>query len=667
MDHGPQTICLCMIVKDEASVIRRCIESVRPVITHWLIVDTGSTDGTQDIVRECLSDLPGALHERPWKDFAHNRSEALALARPLARYSLVIDADDALELPDGYSLPLLDRDAYMVEIRDEPLLYWRTQIVHNRLAWRYRGVLHEFITSDEAHSTQILPIGMRRNHDGARRKDPSWFEKDVKLLEGALAREQDPFMRARYTFYLAQSHRDSKSPAYALKHYLERSRLGFWQEEVFVSLYQAARLMEELGFPDEEVLRAYGAATEANPARIEARHAASRLCRVRGLSARGYEIAKAGLGTKLPADALFAETWVYDYGLADEFAVNAYWARHYTESLETSIALLQGQKLPASEQPRVTANLRAAWEALAPSCKPPDLGRLGGEEFLGQHAAAAIPRPLEQARSFPRILIAILAKQKEAVLGLYLECIERLDYPKSSIVLYIRTNNNLDGTEKVLRRWIDRVGHLYAGVVFDPTEVEVPVEQFGVHEWNATRFAVLAHIRNVSLLKTLEHQCDYYFTCDVDNFIRPQTLSALVSLGLPVVAPFLRSIEPERYYSNYHAEIDDQGFYVDCDQYFWMLNRWVRGIVEVPVVHCTYLVRSDVIPLLSYSDGTERHEYVIFSSNARAAGISQYLDNRHVYGYIAFDRGDRKILEDNLRLARELVFAAEDEAVATNQ
>ncbi len=97
-----------MIVKDEAPVIRRCLDSVRPLIDHWVIVDTGSTDGTQDIIREHLKDLPGELHERPWRDFAHNRSEALALARPHADYSLIIDADDVLEIPKGYKLPRLN-------------------------------------------------------------------------------------------------------------------------------------------------------------------------------------------------------------------------------------------------------------------------------------------------------------------------------------------------------------------------------------------------------------------------------------------------------------------------------------------------------------------------------------------------------------------------------
>ena len=51
-------------------------------------------------------------------------------------------------------------------------------------------------------------------------------------------------------------------------------------------------------------------------------------------------------------------------------------------------------------------------------------------------------------------------------------------------------------------------------------------------------------------------------------------------------------------------------------------------------MHCTYLIRASCIPKLAYSDGTPRHEYVIFSDTARKAGIPQYFDNRQVYGYL---------------------------------
>lgn len=100
-----QRICLSMIVKDEAPVICRCLDSVRPIIDHWVIVDTGSSDGTQDIIRAHLRDIPGSLYERSWRDFATNRSEALALARPNGDYTLIIDADDELEIQKDFVIP----------------------------------------------------------------------------------------------------------------------------------------------------------------------------------------------------------------------------------------------------------------------------------------------------------------------------------------------------------------------------------------------------------------------------------------------------------------------------------------------------------------------------------------------------------------------------------
>ena len=43
-------ICLNMIVKDEAPVIERLLVSVQSVIDYFVIVDTGSQDGTPDLI-----------------------------------------------------------------------------------------------------------------------------------------------------------------------------------------------------------------------------------------------------------------------------------------------------------------------------------------------------------------------------------------------------------------------------------------------------------------------------------------------------------------------------------------------------------------------------------------------------------------------------------------
>jgi glycosyltransferase involved in cell wall biosynthesis len=360
-----------MIVKNEAQVIRRCLDSVRPMIDYWLIVDTGSSDGTQDIIREHLHDLPGELLQRPWRDFAHNRSEALALAREKGAYSLIIDADDTLEFAPEAAIPQLTADSYSLDIRDSGQVYRRSQLVSNALPWRYEGVLHEYLTCDAASSSDHLTaVWMRRNHDGARRKDPETYRRDAAVLEAALRTEQSPFLISRYRFYLAQSYRDSGEPEKALHNYLLRAELGFWIEEVFVSLYRAAQLKEQLGYPDDAVVDAYLRASNTLSTRAEALHAASRFCRNKDRFEQGYQTAKRGLAIHLPSNGLFVEPWIYEYGLLDELSIHSFWTGRYPESLEACRRLLSEGKMPDEMRDRVNKNAQFSIDKLGIRAAP---------------------------------------------------------------------------------------------------------------------------------------------------------------------------------------------------------------------------------------------------------------------------------------------------------
>ena len=273
-----QTICLSMIVKNEAPVIERCLRSVLPVIDSWIICDTGSTDGTQDIIRSFFAKhgKPGELHQRPWKDFAHNRSEALRLARLKADYSLIIDADDTLALSAGFRLPRLTLDSYAFEIRHHELRYPRTQLVRNALPWVYEGVLHEFLARRDAKGNRIFPengshetlpgVTIHMTEEGARRRQSKIerYRRDAAVLETALTTETDAFLVARYTFYLAQSCRDAGEPEKALALYLKRAQLGLWQQEVYVSLWAAARLKAHLNHSAEDVIEAFASSRAMN-------------------------------------------------------------------------------------------------------------------------------------------------------------------------------------------------------------------------------------------------------------------------------------------------------------------------------------------------------------------------------------------------------------------
>lgn len=232
------------------------------------------------------------------------------------------------------------------------------------------------------------------------------------------------------------------------------------------------------------------------------------------------------------------------------------------------------------------------------------------------------------------VTIAILAKDKAHTLPLYLACIENQTWPKCNTNLYIRTNNNNDNTAQVLREWVDKVGHEYAKIYFDDTDVDEPIQQFKQHEWNYTRFRILGKIRQDSVDWAYKNN-SHYFVADCDNFICPHTIQAMLKTNISIVAPLLRC-PMQKYYSNYHEAIDHNGYYHPSVFYYDILDQKVRGIIEVPVVHCTYFIRHEVLDKMCYDDESARYEYVIFSDVARKQHIPQYIDNREVYGYISF-------------------------------
>jgi glycosyltransferase involved in cell wall biosynthesis len=349
------SLCLNMIVKNEAHVIRRCLDSVRPYISHWVIVDTGSTDGTQEIIRHHYGNLPGTLYERSWRDFGSNRSEAIALARGKAEYALVMDADHVLAAPSGYRFPNLDADAYYIVHRYAGIEYGIATLLAARIPWRYEGVLHEYVTSDVPHRIVPLPgPWIDVHHEGARSRDPQTYLKDVAILEAALAKEPD---NARYAFYLGQSQKDAGLLEPALATFRRRATMRGWDEEAWQARYQGALLVERLGHAPADIQRAYLEAFNARPSRAEPLIQLARWHRGREEWALALLFARAAAGIPRPADQLFVEDAVYNWKTDDELSIAAWYAGARDEGRRAAERLLAGGRFPDSERERIEKNL----------------------------------------------------------------------------------------------------------------------------------------------------------------------------------------------------------------------------------------------------------------------------------------------------------------------
>ncbi len=341
-----------MIVKNEATVIERCLGSARGLIDSWLICDTGSSDGTQEIVRAALADLHGELRERPWIDFGHNRTESMRLARDAADYLLVLDADTTVTWEPGVREGL-EADAYLLKetAPEAARELWIKRLLRADRDWRYVGAVHEYPASPlEERSETLEGIVVHHHADGGSRQGR--LTRDLELLERAHEREPE---EPRTAFYLAQTHRDLGQPKRALELYRRRITLGGWDEEVFYARYQAGVLEAELGdWPS--ALHSFLEAWEQRPQRAEPLYQLAWRLRERSRHQAAHLFAGRGLDSPQPPDILFVEPWVYRWGLLFEYSVSAYWVGQVEQALTACERLLAMDDLPAEFREHTVRN-----------------------------------------------------------------------------------------------------------------------------------------------------------------------------------------------------------------------------------------------------------------------------------------------------------------------
>jgi glycosyltransferase involved in cell wall biosynthesis len=352
-----QTICLNMIVKDERAVIERCLNSVKGIIDYWVIVDTGSTDGTQEIIRKCMKGIPGELHQSTWVDFSHNRNEALKLAKGKGDYLLFLDADEQLAFAPGFHKPFLDKDFYLLTCDNQGVKYGRKQMVNNHLKWEWQGAVHECIESlDAGTRTFDLVPGVVNliSWDGSRSKDPKKYQKDAAVLEKALLK--DPTNK-RNQFYLAKSYQDARMPREALKNYEKRIAMGDWDPEVEWSLFQIGILQEELNMPSNTIIDSYSRAYQASLTRAEPLYRLACFYNKQRKYLLGYWVLKHALMIPCPASAMYLENWIYDFGLLSELSAAAFYLGKYDEAREACVEILRKPNLPPEMRKITESNL----------------------------------------------------------------------------------------------------------------------------------------------------------------------------------------------------------------------------------------------------------------------------------------------------------------------
>lgn len=381
-----------MIVKDEASTIEATLLSALPHCRSWLVLDTGSTDGTQEIVRRVADGLgvPGVLVEEPFCDFATTRNRALQLAEEQAPFVLMLSGGETLhDASDLAAFLEAEADAadgaYYLRVALGATDYDSARITRSASSYRYVGVTHEMLLPGSrggslperrapgkvVHSKVFAP---------PERQASRWRE-DLRLLKAEAERNPgDP----RTAFYLAQTHECLGEVREAVAEYGRRVALGGWREEAWEARLRRARLLlrhaagGESRHAEDELLAAYEEAPERAEPLFELGLGEYR----RGRPEAALVYLRTAAAIPYPEQAhLFVDRDVYSWGVSDLIACCATKrpevGAHYARAAAAAHAALYGRGTDgdpwtAARQDRLDRN--AAWYGakigLAPGAQP---------------------------------------------------------------------------------------------------------------------------------------------------------------------------------------------------------------------------------------------------------------------------------------------------------
>lgn len=252
-----QKILVVSMVKNEEYIIKRMIKSVLHVIPNakFLFCDTGSTDNT---LSQLQGDYTIRIVNHTWENFEVNRNKCLSVARDLGErvfdYILFMDADQTLE----GKFTRITADANTIQIRSNSTHNSMTLLIGMNISntCKYELWTHELLQCDGEYSHAYYnDFRVVHHKDGS--SYPIKHQRDIELLEKWLYKVNNPQIRPRALFHLAQAHHALEQYEKALEWYHKHLEVEKFTNYRFQSKYHIAKIILAQHKTYEEIEKAF--------------------------------------------------------------------------------------------------------------------------------------------------------------------------------------------------------------------------------------------------------------------------------------------------------------------------------------------------------------------------------------------------------------------------
>jgi len=268
---------LCIMVKNGGELFQQMLVKNIDIFDRWTILDTGSTDGTQDVIKNLLvGKKNGALYEEPFINFRESRNRCLELAGTKCKYNLMLDDTYVIE-GDLRSFLTEIRgdqfgDSYSLTVKSHDVEYISNRITKSELKLKYIYTMHEVIQNENNINVRVpenRAVINDLNNAYMQNRSDTRKEYDLKCLYEML--EEYP-NEPRHLFYLAQTYKMLNNFEKAAEYYYKRAffHIEGFEQEKFDALFEFTRIsIYKLKKPWREYEKYYKLCIEWQPTRPE--------------------------------------------------------------------------------------------------------------------------------------------------------------------------------------------------------------------------------------------------------------------------------------------------------------------------------------------------------------------------------------------------------------